>query len=333
MQTQNLSMSGSEIDAVRELLRSKPRPAGFAERRERLDAIGSISPVSGDIRLQPARANGVPVEWSLAPSSDPSRVVLFFHGGGYCSGSIASHRGMVTEAGRAAGARTLAVGYRLAPEHPFPAAIEDARAAYHFLLDQGIAPSKIAIGGDSAGGGLALALMTTLRDAGQPLPGCAWLVSPWVDLQMTGASLADKANVDPLISKSYLEELASAYLAGRDPADPLVSPLHADLAGLPPLLVQVGSAETLLDDALRIARRAGAADVRIDLEIWPHMIHAWHPLGDPAGGWPPRNRVGRGLHSCAIATLERSTTKLVAPRWGVAVPRDERDGSMRACLL
>jgi monoterpene epsilon-lactone hydrolase len=205
-----------------------------------------------------------------------SGVVLFFHGGGYCSGSIASHRGMVTEAGRAAGARTLAVGYRLAPEHPFPAAIEDARAAYHFLLDQGIAPSKIAIGGDSAGGGLALALMTTLRDAGQPLPGCAWLVSPWVDLQMTGASLADKANVDPLISKSYLEELASAYLAGRDPADPLVSPRHADLAGLPPLLVQVGSAETLLDDALRIARRAGAADVRIDLEIWPHMIHAWH---------------------------------------------------------
>jgi epsilon-lactone hydrolase len=170
MQTQNLSMSGSEIDAVSELLRSKPRPAGFAERRERLDAIGSISPVSGDIRLQPARANGVPVEWSLAPSSDPSRVVLFFHGGGYCSGSIASHRGMVTEAGRAAGARTLAVGYRLAPEHPFPAAIEDARAAYHFLLDQGIAPSKIAIGGDSAGGGLALALMTTLRDAGQLLP-------------------------------------------------------------------------------------------------------------------------------------------------------------------
>ncbi|HKF08860.1 MAG TPA: alpha/beta hydrolase [Xanthobacteraceae bacterium] len=269
-------MSSSGIDAVRELLRSKPRPAGFAERRERLDAIGSISPASGDIRLEPARANGVPAEWSLAPGSDSSCVVLFFHGGGYCSGSIVSHRGMVTEAGRAAGARTLAVGYRLAPEHPFPAAVDDARAAYHFLLDQGIAPSKIAIGGDSAGGGLALALITNLRDAGQLLPACAWLVSPWVDLQMTGASLADKANVDPLISKSYLEELASAYLAGRDPADPLVSPLHADLGGLPPLLVQVGSAETLLDDALRIARRAGAADVRVNLEIWPHMIHAWH---------------------------------------------------------
>jgi len=203
-------------------------------------------------------------------------VLLFFHGGGYCSGSIMSHRGMVTEAGRAARVRTLAVAYRLAPEHPFPAAIEDARAAYRFLLDQGILTSNIVVGGDSAGGGLTLALMIILRDAGQPLPGCGWLVSPWVDLQMTGASLDEKADIDPLISKPYLEELAMAYLAGTDPANPMVSPLRADLAGLPPLLVQVGSAETLLDDAVRLARRAGAADVRINLEIWPHMIHAWH---------------------------------------------------------
>jgi epsilon-lactone hydrolase len=269
-------MSRSEIDAVRELLRSKPRPTSFPERRQRLDAIGSTSPLAGDIGLEPIDANGVAAEWSLAPGSDPSKVLLFFHGGGYCSGSIVSHRGMVTEAGRAAQARTLAVGYRLAPEHPFPAAIEDARSAYRFLLDQGVAPSKIAIGGDSAGGGLTLALMTSVRDGREPLPACAWLVSPWVDLRMSGASLAEKAAIDPLISKPYLEELASAYLAGADPANPLVSPLNADLAGLPPLLVQVGSAETLLDDAVRIARRAGAADVRVNLEIWPHMIHAWH---------------------------------------------------------
>jgi epsilon-lactone hydrolase len=269
-------MSRSEIDAVRELLRSKPRPTSFPERRQRLDAIGSTSPLAGDIGLEPIDANGVAAEWSLAPGSDPSKVLLFFHGGGYCSGSIVSHRGMVTETGRAAQARTLAVGYRLAPEHPFPAAIEDARSAYRFLLDQGVAPSKIAIGGDSAGGGLTLALMTSVRDGREPLPACAWLVSPWVDLRMTGASLAEKAAIDPLISKPYLEELASAYLAGADPANPLVSPLNADLAGLPPLLVQVGSAETLLDDAVRIARRAGAADVRVNLEIWPHMIHAWH---------------------------------------------------------
>ena len=271
-----MDQTKSEIDAVRALLSSRPRPVGWAQRRERLDAVGSASPIAPDIRLDPVDINGVPAEWSLAPGSDPSRVLLFFHGGGYCSGSIASHRGMVTEAGRAAGVRTLAVGYRLAPEHPFPAALEDAGAAYRFLRDQGIAPSKIVIGGDSAGGGLSLATMLTLRNANTPLPGCAWLVSPWVDLQMTGASMTKKADVDPLIQKTYLEELAAAYLAGTDPADPRVSPLHADLTGLPPLLIQVGSAETLLDDAVRIARRAGVADVPVSLEIWPHMIHAWH---------------------------------------------------------
>jgi len=268
--------SNSEIDAVRELLRSRPRPVGWAERRARLDAVGAACPIAADISLEAIDAGGIAAEWSLAPGSDSSKVLLFFHGGGYCSGSIASHRGMVTEAGRAAKARTLAVGYRLAPEHPFPAALEDALAAFDFLLRHGIAPAHIALGGDSAGGGLTLAALTRLRDIGKPLPGCAWLVSPWVDLQMTGASLVDKADVDPLIQKPYLEELAAAFLAGADPAGPLVSPLHADLAGLPPMLVQVGSAETLLDDALRIARRAGAADVPVSLEIWPHMIHAWH---------------------------------------------------------
>ncbi|MDQ6868925.1 MAG: alpha/beta hydrolase [Pseudomonadota bacterium] len=269
-------MSGTEIDAVRELLRSQPRPTGFAERRQRLDSIGSIYPIASDISLEAGTVEGVPVEWSLAPGSVPSRVLLFFHGGGYCSGSIASHRGMVVEAGRAARVRTLAVGYRLAPENPFPAALDDARAAYDFLLDRGIAPRRIAFGGDSAGGGLSLALMTSLRDSNRPLPGCAWLVSPWVDLEMTGASLAAKAGVDPLIQKPYLEELAAAYLGAGDPANPLISPLHADLTGLPPLLVQVGSAETLLDDAVRISSGAGAADVPVPLEIWPHMIHAWH---------------------------------------------------------
>ena len=269
------STAEHEIGVIRAMLQARARPVGWAERRARLDAIGT-SPPAPDIKLQAVDAGGVPGEWSLAPGSDASRVLMFFHGGGYCSGSIVSHRAMVTEMGRSAQVRALAVGYRLAPEHPFPAALEDAIAAYEFLLEQGIAPSHIAIGGDSAGGGLTLACMLKLRATGRPLPGCSWLLSPWVDLAMTGASLADKADIDPLIQKSYLEELSVAYRAGADPADPLISPLHADLHGLPPLMIQVGSAETLLDDAVRIARRAGAADVPVTLEIWPHMIHAWH---------------------------------------------------------
>jgi acetyl esterase/lipase len=221
--------------------------------------------------------DGVPGEWSIIAGSDASRVLMFFHGGGYCSGSILSHRRMVTEAGRAAGVRTLAVGYQLAPEHSFPAALEDARTAWRFLRGKGFAARNVAIGGDSAGGGLTLALILELRDAEEELPACAWLVSPWTDLTMSGSTLTAKDAIDPLIHAAYLHELADAYLpAGMDRKDPRVSPLFADLAGLPPMLIQVGSAETLLDDAGRLAFAAGAADVAVTLEIWPRMIHAWH---------------------------------------------------------
>src|SRR5262249_21255190 len=154
----------------------------------RLDAVGATPPAA-DIRLESVDAGGVPAEWSVAPGSDHTRVLMYLHGGGYCSGSIASHRGMVTEVGRAANVRTLAVGYGPAPAPPFPGALDVAPAAYRFLLDRGIAAGKIALGGDSAGGGLTLATMVSLRDAGKPLPGCAWLVSPWTDLTMSGESL------------------------------------------------------------------------------------------------------------------------------------------------
>ena len=220
--------------------------------------------------------DGVPGERSLAPLSDPQRVSLYFHGGGYCSGSIVSHRRMVTEAGRAAQARTLAIDYRRAPEHPFPAAHEDALTAWRFLRAQGIAAEHIAVGGDSAGGNLALGLIRRLRSAGESLPACGWLVSPWTDLTMSGETLDTKDAIDPLIHRAYLAELADAYApAAIDRRDPLISPLFADLKGLPPLLIQVGSAETLLADATRFAAAAGAADVDVTLEIWPHMIHAW----------------------------------------------------------
>jgi epsilon-lactone hydrolase len=269
-------MRQSEIEAIRALLSAKPRPVGWGERRQRLDEVGSVWPAAADVKLEPVDLGGMPGEWSSVAGSDASRVLMFFHGGGYCSGSIRSHRRLVTEAGRSAGIRTLAVGYRLAPEHPFPAAMEDALTAWHFLRQQGIAARHIAIGGDSAGGGLAVVLNNRLRDADQELPGCVWLVSPWTDLTMSGSTLITKDNVDPIIHKGYLGELADAYVPpGMGRKDPRVSPLYADLKGLPPMLVQVGSAETLLEDATRFAAAAGTADVSVTLEIWPHMIHAW----------------------------------------------------------
>ena len=269
-------MGMSEIDAVRALLGAKPRPVGWEARRERLDEVGSVWPVADDVRLDGDELDGLRAEWSIVPGSDPSRLLIFFHGGGYCSGSIKSHRRMVTEAGRAGGLRTLAVGYRLAPEHPFPAAFDDALTVWRRLRKEGYPAKRIAVGGDSAGAGLTLGLAGELKHAGEELPGCLWLASPWTDLTMSGATLASKAAIDPLIHKEYLEELAHAYLPdGMDRKDPRVSPLYADLTGLPPTLIQVGSDETLLADSTRFAAAAGAADVAVTLEIWPHMIHAW----------------------------------------------------------
>lgn len=266
----------SGIEQVRELLGSKPRPVGWAERRARIVEVGSAWPVTADIAFEPTKAGGVPAEWSRAPGADTARALLFLHGGGYCSGSIASHRTMAAEAGRAAGIRTLALEYRLAPEHPFPAALEDALAAWDWLTATGIAPNRIVVGGDSAGGGLSLALWQELRRAGRQGPACLWLVSPWTDLTLSGASVDDNDAIDPLLHRPYLDELAAAYVppgVARD--DARVSPLFADLTGLPPTLVQVGADETLLDDSLRLVRAAARAEADVRLHVLPHMIHAF----------------------------------------------------------
>ena len=269
-------MSHSEIDAVRALLSSKPRPVGWDQRRQRIEEVGAAWPVADDIELERVDIDGLPGEWSIAPGSDASRVLLYFHGGGYCSGSILSHRRLVTEAGRAAKVRTLAIEYRLAPEHPFPAALDDASSAWHFLRRSGIAARHLAVGGDSAGGGLTVALINQLRKAGESIPGCAWLISPWTDLTLSGSTLATKDAVDPIIHRTYLAELTEAYLPETfDRRDPRVSPLFADLGGLPPTLIQVGACETLLEDSTRFARAAGAANVAVTLQIWPDMIHAF----------------------------------------------------------
>jgi monoterpene epsilon-lactone hydrolase len=269
-------MANPEIAAIRAMLLASPRPATLAARRERLDGLGTRYAVPPDVQVEAADVKGVPAEWTITPGGDPKRVILFLHGGGYMSGSIASHRHLIAQAAREAGTRSLALGYRLAPEHPYPAALEDALTAYRYLLEQGFAPHHIAIAGESAGGGLAVATLVSLREMGLPLPACAWCSSPWVDLEMSGSTMATKDSVDPLIHRPYLEELAAAYLRGADPRGPMVSPIHADLHGLPPMLIQVGSAETLLDDAVKLAGTAGAAEVSTTLRVWPDMIHAWH---------------------------------------------------------
>jgi acetyl esterase/lipase len=227
-----------------------------------------------------ADADGVPGEWVAAPGVALDAVFLFLHGGGYYRGSAASSRATSARIAAACGARVFSIDYRLAPEHPFPAAVEDAHTAYRWLLDQGIAANRIAVGGISAGGGLTLALLLKLKQDGAPLPAAAVPMSAWTDLAQSGETMVSKAEIDPAISKPYLDRMAGHYLAGADPRTPLASPLHGALDGLPPLLIQVGTAETLLDDSRRFAERARAAGVDVTYEPWEDMIHGWHGNGD-----------------------------------------------------
>jgi monoterpene epsilon-lactone hydrolase len=209
-------------------------------------------------------------------SSSEGRALLYLHGGGYVICSPDTHREMVAHLAKASGCRVLLLDYRLAPEFPFPAAVEDAVAAYRWLLAQGYPARGLAVAGDSAAGGLTVAALVVLRYLGLPMPGAAVCFSPWTDLACTGETLASKASEDPIVSLPLLEQLAQTYLAGADPRSPLASPLYADLWGLPPLLVQVGTAETLLDDSRRLADRCREAGVEVSLEEWEGMPHVWH---------------------------------------------------------
>jgi monoterpene epsilon-lactone hydrolase len=269
-------MANPEIEAIRGLLAQSPTNLSTAEFRVAYDGLGALFPTPADVTLRVENACGAPGEWGSTADADQRRAILYFHGGGYVIGSIVSHRHMVAELGRAAGARTLALNYRLAPEAPFPAAVEDALAGYRFLLQQGIKPSAIAIAGDSAGGGLTVATLVAAREAGLPQPACGLCISPWVDLELLGGTMTTKADEDPLVQPDLLRQWAGAYLGGANPKSPLAAPLHADLKGLAPLLIQVGSAETLLDDSIRLAAAASAQEVSVRLEAWPEMIHVWH---------------------------------------------------------
>lgn len=288
-------MASDELTTVRELLAAVDLDSmTVAERRAATASVASQPPRGTTV--DPVDAGGAPAEWVAAAGADSARVLVYLHGGAYQIGSPATLRHMVALLSRAARARVLSVDYRLAPEHPFPAAVEDAVAAYRWLLATGTDPQVVAVAGDSAGGGLALGALVALRDAGTPMPAAAVVLSPWTDLALTGESLRTRAAVDVMIRAAGLGTTADTYLAGADPRHPYASPLYADLHGLPPMLIHVGDAEVILDDSIRIAARARDHGVDVTIEVWDEMPHVWHAF---AGLLPEADRaierIGRWL--------------------------------------
>lgn len=264
----------------RRSLASGSPPLTVAELRAGFEQMMAALPPIPGVAMEPADADGVPVEWTRALEGGESRgTLLYLHGGGYFEGSIATHRRLVAVLCLAARVRGLSVEYRLAPEYPFPAAVEDTAAAYRWLIGPGDEdPSRVIVAGDSAGGGLSAALLVYLRDAGDPLPAGAYLISPWTDLASTGDSIKSRAAVDPMIDPSDTKRITGYYVPDGDVWNPMVSPLYANLAGLPPLLVHVGDAEVLLDDAVRFADRARDAGVLVESEVWPEAFHVFQML-------------------------------------------------------
>ena len=269
-------MGSEQLNKVIERIKSQPQnpDASLEQRRAAMEKISERVPA--DVICERVNAGGVDAEWIAAPGAAPDRVILYLHGGGYVLGSINTHRAMISRIARASDARALAIDYRLAPEHPFPAALEDATAAYRWLLAQGYKPGRIVIAGDSAGGGLTLAALLAIRDAKLPMPAGAVPISPWTDLEGTGESVRTRAAKDVMVSQDNLASSAKQYYGKHDPRNPLISPLHADFRGLPPMLLHVGDAEILRDDATRVAARAKAAGVKVELEVWDEMPHVWH---------------------------------------------------------
>jgi epsilon-lactone hydrolase len=276
-------MASKELERAIELQRSLFQEFSTAETPEEFRSIyGRFLeqfPPPADVEVQPVNAGGVPAEWVIPPGVSAQRTILYLHGGGYVVGAPRGYREMVSRIARAAQAQALTIDYRLAPENPHPAAVEDAVAAYRWLLGSRVEPGRTVLAGDSAGGGLTAATLVSLRDQGDRLPAAGVCICPWVDLEITGKSMDTNAEADPLVKRDVVTNMAAAYLQGQDPRTPLASPLHAELRGLPPLLIQVGKSETLLDDASRLAERARIAGVDVTYEAWPDMIHVWHAFG------------------------------------------------------
>ncbi len=272
-------MAGPEIMKLKRILREKGAassgaPVTLEQRRKGLEKVAFRA--ADDIGVETLSVAGRPAEWLRAPGALAERAILYFHGGGYVMGSPTTHRALAGEISRAAQAAVLLVDYRLAPEDPFPAAVEDGVASFRWLLAQGFAAKQMAVAGDSAGGGLVVATLVSARDQGLTMPGAAVCISPWSDLTCSNESYQTRADADPLVASGSISEMTGAYLQGADPKNPLASPNFADLRALPPLLIHVGTDEVLLDDSIKLDKKAKADGVDSTLEIWDDMIHVWH---------------------------------------------------------
>jgi len=302
-------VSAEQRDTLDAILRQSAFPADsdIIEQRRLLGELLSAQPLPADVTVTTAALNGVPTAEVTVDGIDPRHVVLYFHGGVYVLGEAAQAAGLAAQIARRTSATVISVGYRLAPENPYPAAVDDALAAYQALLDNGTDPADIAFAGESAGGGLAVATLVNARDHGLPLPAAAYVMSPYADLTLAGATMDTKRDLDPLLSPEALRARVSDYTAGHDPALALISPVFADLAGLPPLIIQVGTHEVLLDDAIRLARQAATADVAVSLDITPgvpHVFQAYAPILDE--GAAALDRAGQ-LLAAHLASAARVT--------------------------
>jgi monoterpene epsilon-lactone hydrolase len=280
-------MTERGIHVVRAHLAKLPPPGtlGIAEQRDQYDRAERVFSLPADVAVERVAAPERPAEWLRAPGARGDAALVYLHGGGYAIGSPRSHRHLAAAIGIAAGLPVLLLDYRLAPEHPFPAAVDDAVAACRWLVAGGLPSGRIALAGDSAGGGLVVATLLGLRDGIQVRPAAGVCISPWTDLTCTAQSYESRAKSDPIVVRGMVQAMARAYLGNTDPRTPLASPVHGDLRGLPPLLIHVGSDEVLLDDALALDRRATAAGVEVTIEVWDHMVHVWHwflPMLDEA---------------------------------------------------
>lgn len=275
-------MASPEFHALVSKMRSRPRQLDqtIDQARAGMVATSRAFAPSPSAVFQTVSANGVPAEWVTVPGAAQSPVILYFHGGGYCIGSAATHRDLVSRLCMAAGGRALSVDYRLAPENPFPAAVDDGVAAYRWLRDQDVPATSIVVAGDSAGGGLALATLLALAQAGDALPAGGVCLSPVTDHAKEGESMRTRIDLDPMVHPTSSTAYSAMYLGGSDAKAPLASPLYGDLAGLPPLLILVGTWEVLLDDSTRFAAKAEAAGVPVELEVWEEMIHIWPFFAD-----------------------------------------------------